>query len=196
MEPGARWRCIGRWLGWGVARDCGQPPDHQSSLLGGTQGGDLMGRGTPGQNGEHFLACTWAQSRRSRAKNSGKALVATCAGPSCPPRDSCNNPGPAWDILGTLSPLLTLGIPRQCLQGGQSWGQSNRQRAGARVAPTWITSVQGRMGRGPHTHAFSLPQALSPGLQDGGVSAAQSWGAPAVPTLPTRQGSLQFPGWL
>lgn len=170
------------------------PPDQQASLLGGTPGRDLTGRGTPGQSGEWFLPCTWAQSRRSRAKISWMALVATCAGPSHPSlRDSCGHSGPCLGHSGNTFSSSHPGNSKTEPQGGRSGGRATG-RLGVRPAPTPTPTPnlgsrcprQDRSHR-PHTSAFSLPQALSPGLQDGGVSAIQAQG-PCHPCPPPPRG--------
>lgn len=134
-----------------------------------------MGRGTPDQTRERFLACTWAQSRRRRAKNIWEALVATCAGPSL--RDSCATRPPPRGILGTLSPLTFHSGEFQDT-AFQEVGDRGRAAGGglaARLAP-WPWQLVSVLGWGPWPSCpdLSLSQALSPGPQDGGVSVSSS----------------------
>nr|XP_060463688.1 troponin I, fast skeletal muscle isoform X1 [Panthera onca] len=103
------------------------------------------------------------------------ALVATCAGPSHPSlRDSCGHSGPCLGHSGNTFSSSHPGNSKTEPQGGRSGGRATG-RLGARPAPTPTPTPnlgsrcprQDRSHR-PHTSAFSLPQALSPGLQDGG----------------------------
>lgn len=91
------------------------------------------------------------------------------------PRDSCSSPGPAQDILGTLSPLLTLGIPRQRLQGGQTWGQGDRGQGWCEGWPPPRGQRVSTEGWGPWP---SCPDLFSP---TGSKHRTSGWGSKSAP---------------
>lgn len=74
----------------------------------GQASGDLSPQATQESSFSYVFT---SPAKEARVKNNRLTLAATCAGQPHPSlRDSCSSSGPAWDILGTLSPLFTLRV--------------------------------------------------------------------------------------
>lgn len=153
--------------------------------MAGSDSGDTQARGYSGQaSGDlspqaaqksSFSYVFTSPAKEARVKNNRLTLAATCAGQPHPSlRDSCSSSGPAWDILGTLSPLTSHpqggggGCPLNPCPLRRSEMGIEQKRAGELRPPC---SASCKTDTDIFTSLSLQAQSLKP--QDGGVSGTQ-----------------------
>ena len=170
------------WGSWTAQR--------RPSLGTGPGGGDFMGRGTPSPNGGQRLLCTWARSRRSRAKNNQRLGWPPALARPTLPRGQLQLRQARGDISGTLSPLTARPRPGEFqdvalkeVGVGSGLVLPPPRRVQGRWAGALTPSPFSPAGFQPRTARWGSkcnPQPAAPGPPP----SSAGWGSPCVPTWP------------
>lgn len=154
-------------------------------LTSGTWEGILRVKEPQAQLGSRFLCALGPEAEGAELKITG-GFGGHLRWPDPPSLgDSCSPPQARLGHIGnTFSSYSPPQGDSKTQPSKEVGGRGCRGRGSCEGRTLWTAGVQGRRGKGPNSPDLSLPQALSPGAQDGGVSAAPQPGALA-PLRPT-----------